>query len=141
MTPEKSRAGAVAVIKPTEPTPDKATARKLNGKAADRQDPKREIGLAAQVAGVTTYVRNWRLPKAQTHFPFNPEMRTVDKYFQFAKGGPLYVDEPTTEGDIEKCKKKAQVAKIEGIRYCYVTITMKLDEARRQIVESKEKKN
>lgn len=135
MAQEKSRAAAIAVQKPTEPVADKATARKLNGKTGDRQDPVREIGLAAQVAGSTTYVRNWKIPRAREHFPFDPLMRSVDKYFQFAKGGPLFVDEPKTPADIERCKQKAKVAAKEGIRYCYVTLGMKIDEARKQIVE------
>ncbi len=96
----KNEKMAVAVSKPTQMTATKAEARKLNGKRADKQDPKQEIGLAAQVAGITTYVKNWRIPHAQKNFPYDPLMRTVDKYFQYAKGGPLYIDEPTNPADV-----------------------------------------
>ncbi len=131
----KNEKMAIAVTKPTEPTMTKVEARKLNGKRPDVQDPAREIGLAAQVAGITTYVKNWRLPRARENFPHDPLMRTVDKYFQYAKGGPLYVDEPTNPTDVERCKAKAKVAAKEKIRYCYILPEMKLDEARKQIIE------
>lgn len=98
-------------------------------------DVKQYLGLSAQVAQDTTYIRNTRYPNAAKHFPVDPIMRTVDKYFRDAVGGPLYLDEPQTELDIARCKKKAEVMRIERLRYAYIAPDMELEDVLAQLEE------
>jgi hypothetical protein len=84
------------------------------------------IGLAAEVAQDTMYIRNTHWDNAEEYFPVDPIFRTVDKFFPHAAGGPLYVDQPETDSDIEVCKRKAEAMVKEGLRYCYISKDMDL---------------
>jgi hypothetical protein len=91
------------------------------------------IGMAAEIAKDTIYVRNTRWEGAEKHFPTDPDMRTVDKFFQYAAGGPLHVDSPETKGEVARCEKKATAMKLEGLRYCYIGPDMSIDDVRAQL--------
>lgn len=99
----------------------------------ERKDVRELLGLSAEVAGDMFYIRNTRIPNAATHFPTDPLKRTVDKYFGDAKGGPLYIDEPVTESDIEICKEKAAAMAKEGVRYAYIAPDMELKDVLAQL--------
>lgn len=90
-------------------------------------------GMGGEIAEDHFYVRNSRIPNAQSHFPVDPLKRTVDKYFEMAKGGPLYIDEPLTESDIKICQEKAVAMKKENARYAYITRDMDIEDVRKQI--------
>lgn len=91
------------------------------------------LGVSAEVAQDTLCNRNWPWKNARSHFPLDPLMRTVDKFYPNAKGGPLYVDEPETEGDAKRYEKKRAVMKVEGLRYIVVTRDMTAVDARKQL--------
>lgn len=78
------------------------------------------LGLAAEVAESVVYVRNSRWPGAAEDFPHEPALRTCDKYFREAKGGPLYIDEPVTRADVAACRRKATALAARGFRYVYI---------------------
>ena len=77
--------------------------------------------------------RNYPYPGRMEAFGSLPEFQTVDKYYPLAKGGPLFVDEPQDEGDIEICKKKAAAIRKHGGRYLYITQTTDLFEVMKQL--------
>ena len=86
------------------------------------------LGMSADVAQDDHYIRNTRIPNSLKWFPVDPLLRTVDKYFPYAVGGPLYIDEPKSNAEIEQCLKKAEALKAEGARYAYIGPDMELDD-------------
>lgn len=100
------------------------------------RDVNKFLGVAAQLAKSTVYCGNWKFKNAEKHFPHAPLMRTVDKYFPYANGGPLFVDQPVTEQDETACQKKAKAMKQEGQRYVYITKDMNLEDALVQMKEN-----
>jgi len=98
-----------------------------------KRDSSDAITIAGKLAGGTLYCRNFKFRNAAQHFPIEPLMRTVDKFFQFAPGGALYVDEPKDKRGVENCQRKAEVMRKEGLRYVYITKEMTLREAQEQL--------
>lgn len=107
----------VAVLPSTKPTLIKP--KELKG-----YDAAAFLGLAAKLAQDTQYTGNWRIPNALKHFPTDPILRTVEKYFPYAVGGPIYIDEPTDDVELEQCQKKAIALHEEGMRYFIITREM-----------------
>jgi hypothetical protein len=109
----------------------------------DRDQPNRAIeiarrrnefsGVAERIAEHKLCELNWYFPLCDELFPFRPKMRYVRKYFPLAAGGPLLVDEPQDEAEIEECKTKAAVLKAQGHRYVWVTQLMSIEEAMIQL--------
>jgi hypothetical protein len=90
--------------------------------AAEREpsDAREFLGLSAEIAQDTIYVRNSRWDGAREDFPHEPRLRTCGKYFAGAVGGPLYIDEPVTKRDVSDCKRKAALMRARGLRYVYI---------------------
>lgn len=82
------------------------------------------LGLSAKIAKSTVYTGNRKFKNADKHFPNLPLLRTVQKFFPYAAGGPLYVDEPTDPQEERECIKKAVAMKAEGLRYVVITRDM-----------------
>jgi hypothetical protein len=91
------------------------------------------LGLSAVIAEDTVCNRNWPWRNARKHFETEPLMRTVDKFYPWAKEGPLYVDEPETEGDEKNCARKRAALESEGCRYIVITKDMTEEQARAQL--------
>lgn len=73
--------------------------------------------LAEKVAGNKTGCQsNYKIPQAEKHFPVDINSRFVDKYYPYAVGGPLYVDEPTTEYKMIKAYEKQKILRKMGLR-------------------------
>lgn len=89
--------------------------------------------LSDKVARSTIYVRNWKFNNAEKHYPHAPHLRCVDKYYQYAEGGPILFDEPRDKGQIELCLEKAKYLKEEGYRYAILELDTTLDMALSQI--------
>jgi len=85
---------------------------------------KRTQTSADKIAKSRLYVRNWQWPGAREDFPHEPGMRAVDKYYPYAAGGPLLVDEPTTARDLDDAKRRAKFVQKRGYRYVYLTRDM-----------------
>lgn len=120
---------AVSVVAPKELVGSKAEATRLN----PAKTPEERLGMAAKVAESSIYTRNWKFKNADQHYPHHPVMRRVEKHFPYAVGGPLFLDEPTADLEIQECKQKALVMAQEGLRYCYITRDMTLEEVRKQL--------
>lgn len=75
--------------------------------------------LAERVAGDQLFYRNYYYPGSKQEFS-QDHMRTVDRYFPYAEGGPLYVDEPMMPHEEEDCEKKRAAMKRLGLRYLVI---------------------
>lgn len=75
------------------------------------------LTVAEKIAQDKFCQRNHRWPGGQQAFPFNSKMHYVDKFYPYAEGGPLFVDEPTRKDDLEQFKLKEEAMKELGHRY------------------------
>ncbi len=90
--------------------------------------------LANDVAQTDFYQRNFRYPGAGEDFPVEPWYRTVAKYYPNTEFGPLFVDEPTTDLDVEKCiKRKAPKLHARGLLYVILDKSMSLEDAIQEV--------
>ncbi len=80
------------------------------------------ISLSDKVAGDTVHIRNRKFPGADQVFEsvVDVRMRFVSKFYPYANGGELYVDEPRTESEIQKCHEKRKVMKKLKLRYIVI---------------------
>ena len=78
---------------------------------------KSRITAASKAAGHEFCKVNYYHPLLKEKFPGNPKMWSVDKYYPYAKGGPLYIDEPNLEYRIVESKRKLEEFKKAGVRY------------------------
>lgn len=91
------------------------------------------LTISERVAQSSIYNRNWPIKNARMHFETEPLMRTVDKYYPHAKGGPLLVDEPETDRDAVMCERKRAVCRTEKLRYIVIKKDMTENEAMDQL--------
>jgi len=75
-------------------------------------------------------VMNWKWQGSETAFPDEPWLRTVEKYYPNAQGGPLLIDEPLLPEDIKTCERKRPYLEKQG--YCYVVLEPNVDEFKDQ---------
>ena len=85
--------------------------------------------MSEELAQSDLFVGKWMFPEARTKFPDEPWMRYVDKYFPYAKGGPLLIDEPRYADDLKKCERKAPHLYALGFRYVVIKPQMTMHEA------------
>lgn len=100
----------------------------------DKEDPENEARLikfnekkgfhtlAEKIAESTIYIRNYKFPMADQRIPpqVNPDFKFVDKFFPYAKGGPLYVDEPRDDKDTQLSFEKQRILIHLGMRHLVV---------------------
>lgn len=84
------------------------------------RDVREFLGLSAELAQDTLYIRSSRWPGATEDFPHEPDLRTCEEFFKDAVGGPLYIDKPVTKGEVANCLRKAAAMRARGIRYVYI---------------------
>lgn len=89
--------------------------------------------LLTEVAKHPMFIRNMRVPELVDAFPFNPELRTVTKYFPIADGGPLFVDEVSHESLESQFAQKKKVLSKAGKRYLIIRKTTDLLDAMEQL--------
>lgn len=73
--------------------------------------------MAEKIANDKLYYRNYYYPGGKTEFPEFPALQTVDKFFPYAEGGPLFVDEISRTTDQKLIEKKSELMKRLGHRY------------------------
>ncbi|HCW05855.1 MAG TPA: hypothetical protein DGG95_00625 [Cytophagales bacterium] len=102
-----------------EKTPDNdAVTQKILARQANKT-------LAEQVANHHFYYRNFYWPGGKQVFPSQYRMHHVDKYFPYAEGGPLFVDEVEANDPRSFEEKKVAMKKL-GHRYLVITKDMTL---------------
>jgi hypothetical protein len=72
--------------------------------------------LAEKIAQDRLFYRNYYYPGGRESFA-ETRGQTVDKYFPYAEGGPLFVDEVSRTEDEDLFKKKTETMKTLGHRY------------------------
>lgn len=72
---------------------------------------------AERIAKDSLYYRNHYYAGGKQIFPDKPELQTVDKYFPYAEGGPLFIDELTLMDNPKTFEMKTQKMKELGHRY------------------------
>lgn len=127
--------GARELKATTITSPLRAEGEKAQKEYPPRKDQKELLGMSAEIANDFMYVRNTRIPNAVKNYPYTPHMRTVTKFFKEAEGGPLYIDEPTSDREVQECKHKALIMAKEGVRYCYIAKDMELSQVMAQLEE------
>lgn len=90
-------------------------------------------GVAERVAGCLYTTKNYRIPNAEEHFPHEPLLRRIDKYFRSEELGELFIDQPSSREEIAGCERKAKVMQKLGLRYAYVTKDMDEGDLRRAL--------
>jgi len=124
----------VKVLKPQTielPTEEQQQAKRLNSLQARRT---LSTLLPDKLANSTFWVRNQMVPHAQKLFPLEWRMQYAELFYPHAEGGPLYIDMPKTEWDLELCKRKYQTLRDSGVRYVYLYQQVDENEAR-QLLE------
>ena len=89
--------------------------------------------LAEQIAGDKMQHLNYMYPGGSQKWPHQKNMWYVDRFFPFAEGGPLAVDEANFMDDIETMKLKKHVLQERGIRYICIAPGMSELEVREQL--------
>lgn len=80
-------------------------------------NPEKYYSRAEKLAQNKFCIMNWKWPHAESHFPNEPWMRSVSKYFPYAKGGPLLIEECELPYQIERAERKAKFLKQLGLRF------------------------
>lgn len=126
----KVLAGPQTVEAPTE--------ERMREKRAAAAEARRTLStlLPDKIANSTFWVRNQPLPRGREIFPLEWKMQFADIFYPHAEGGPLYVDMPRTEWDVQLCKRKLTAMKTVGVRYLYISTGMDENECR-QMLEAK----
>lgn len=93
----------------------------------ERKNKSKSVG--DMVAGDSFYYLNWYYPGGREAWPQHNNLRTVLKYYPFAEGGPLLVDEPRFHFEFEACEMKKKVLAELGYRYLVVRPKMTVEEA------------
>lgn len=79
---------------------------------------------AERLAQDSLYYRNHYYAGGKQMFPDKPEMQTVDKYFPYAEGGPLFIDEMSLMDNPKNFEVKTQKMKELGHRYIAISPKM-----------------
>lgn len=94
--------------------------------AQNRLKARRDLmSVSDQVAEDKFVYKNYMYPGAREAFPMNVNLQSVDKYYPYANGGPLFVDEPQHKDDIKVLELKVEAMKKLGHRYLLLKPGMK----------------
>jgi hypothetical protein len=85
--------------------------------------------VSDRLAGSTFHYRNWYFKEGKEAFPQHVNLRYVGKMYPFADGGPLLVDEPRFDFEVERCEMKKKTLLSLGYRYVIIKPNMSLLEA------------
>lgn len=82
------------------------------------------IDIASQVAENNFYIMNWKWPGSDRLVPphVSIDFKMISKYFPYAKGGPLLVDEPRFPDQVKLCFEKQRLLKHLKMRYVVIEI-------------------
>jgi hypothetical protein len=79
------------------------------------------ISMAEKIANDKLCYRNYVYPGSKNLFPDSPKLQTVDKFYPYAEGGPLFVDEWANTDLKETIETKRNAMRKLGHRYLSVT--------------------
>lgn len=122
VAPQASGGMKVTEVEEDAPMPgddNSAAHRRALARAAERQQ---FVTIAERIAKDSMHYKHYKWPGADREFPesIDAPMRFVSKYFPYAEGGPLYVDEPKTALEARRCAEKAELFKKWKMRYVII---------------------
>jgi hypothetical protein len=91
--------------------------------------------LAERVALHRLYERNKHLGPLKEAFPYKPHLWTSDFFFPYAKGGPLFIDQPILVQDVPDCELKKETMLNAGLRYLIIKPKMKYEDCMLELLE------
>lgn len=84
--------------------------------------------IAEKLAGDKLFYRNWMWPAGKEFFPHEPNMWFVSRYYPYALGGALLLDEPVTDLEKSQCKVKQEKILAKGFRYYIIDRAKSVEE-------------
>lgn len=90
-------------------------------------------GIAEKIAQDKFCHINYYYPGGREAFPMREDMRRVAKFYPYAKGGPLFVDDLVHKKDEPKISEKKEIMKKLGHRYLILKQGMTETDALEQI--------
>lgn len=114
------------------PDKDDAKHQRLIQKSDDR---KKFISIADQVAQSTIFTRNWKWPGADQHYPLEADLRMVSKYYPYAQGGPLLVDDAYDQKEAAELFLKQKILRKLGFRHVVIESDSSLFDVLEQLGE------
>ena len=102
---------------------------------ADKPNRKSKIlpSLSDRLAGDQFYYLHHYWPGCRAFERDNPRLRIVKKFYPYAEGGELYVDEPVFPFQKLECERKAPIMRAAGLRYVVIEPDTTYDEALAQL--------
>ena len=97
-------------------------------------DPKWR-SLAERIAFHRLYERNKHVGFLKEAHPTRPYLWTVDLYFPYAKGGPLWIDEPCLSPDVIDSEERKKVMEKMGLRFLIVKPKMTYEDCMTELLE------
>lgn len=91
--------------------------------------------LAERIALHRLYERNKHLLILKEAFPYKPVMWTTDLFFPYAKGGPLFIDEPSLVQDVPDSEAKKEIMSKAGLRFLVIKPKMKYEDCMLELLE------
>ena len=108
----------------------------LKSKRSDDVPPRGEYrSLAEQVSQSKYFERNKFVQALKLAFPQNPKLWTIDRYFPHAKGGAIYVEEPTYESEKKDARLKREAMRGEPGRFLIIEVGMENADVMHQLAE------
>ena len=85
-------------------------------------NPKQYIYPLERITQGSVVIRNVKFPGADEAYPLVQDAlyRFVSSYYPYALGGPLYVDEPKNEKEIDRAYKRQKV--MRSLKHRYVIV-------------------
>lgn len=102
--------------------------------AATPDDPKWR-SLAERIAAHRLYERNKHVGFLKDAHPHRPYLWTTDFYFPYAKGGPLYIDEPALKAEAGESEMKVEFMRRAGLRFLIVRPKMTYEDCMTELLE------
>lgn len=109
-----------------------------NSRAILRAEQRKKfVTISDRLAEDTTYFRGHKWDIFNKYYPTTDKalMRFVTKYYPYAKGGALFVDEPKTEREYEMAMQKHEAMKELSLRYVVVGDTESFQECLEKLGE------
>ena len=89
--------------------------------------------IKTHLTDIDMVFKNYPIPGGETSFPDEPHLRTCDRYYPASKFGPVFLDEPFFDDELEDCKRKADVIRKSGVKYIILSKDCDLQSAMEQI--------
>lgn len=103
------------------------------------EDENKWRSLSERVASHRLYERNKHVNALKDAHPHRPYLWTTDLYFPYAKGGPLYIDEPQMKPDVLESEMKTAVMKKAGLRFLIIKPKMSFEDCMTELLRQEAK--